>query len=349
MTLREFYSGKRVLVTGHNGFKGTWLCRILVGLGAEVYGYSTARRMHFFSIAGLDDIVHTYQGDVRDYETLKQCFNEVCPEIVIHMAAQPLVRDSYDDPVYTYETNVLGTVNLLECVRKTPGIISVLNVTTDKVYRNNEWERGYIETDSLDGFDPYSNSKSCSELVTFSYYRSFLHNARVPVSTSRAGNVIGGGDMAKDRIIPDCIRAVNAGERIFVRNPNSVRPYQHVLEPLYAYLLIVMKQAQDLSLSGCYNVGPKDSDCLRTSELVDAFCEAWGNGAQWYTHQNHGPHEANLLRLDCTKIKEVLGWSPRLSAHDAVKMTVDWAKTYYNSGNIPQCMDCQIRNYFGDI
>lgn len=237
----EFYRGKRVLVTGHTGFKGSWLCKVLANAGAIVTGYSLEppTEPNLFKISGIEQKMRSIIGDIRDLARLKEAFQEAQPDIVFHLAAQPIVRDSYKDPVYTYETNVMGTVNVCECVRMNTCVKSFLNVTTDKVYHNREWEWGYRETDPLDGYDPYSNSKSCSELVTSSYINSFFNNMDVAVSTARAGNVIGGGDFANDRIIPDCIRAAQKRENIIVRNPYSTRPYQHVLEPLAAYLRIL--------------------------------------------------------------------------------------------------------------
>ena len=269
----SFYQGKKVFVTGHTGFKGSWLCRMLAGAGAAVTGFSLEppTEPSLFRIAGIENDVRSVIGDVRDMAALKAAFDEAQPEIVLHLAAQPIVRESYRNPAYTYETNVMGTVHLLECVRNSSTVRSFLNVTTDKVYRNREWPWGYRENDELDGFDPYSNSKSCSELVTHSYRNSFFADGRVAVSTARAGNVIGGGDFASDRIIPDCIRAAEKGEPIAVRNPYSTRPYQHVLEPLYAYLMIAARQMQDGRCAGYYNVGPDDADCFQTGALVELF------------------------------------------------------------------------------
>jgi len=290
--------------------------------------------------------VNSIIGDVRDLEHLKKVFSQEEPEIVFHLAAQPIVRDSYKDPVYTYETNVMGTVNILECVRLTPSVKSFLNVTTDKVYENREWEYGYRETDPLDGYDPYSNSKSCSELVTHSYAKSFFSDGRVAVSTSRAGNVIGGGDFANDRIIPDCIRAAAAGQDIIVRNPHSTRPYQHVLEPLAIYMTIAMKQYEDSTFQGYYNVGPDDKDCVTTGALADLFCEAWGQGIKWIDKFEGGPHEANFLKLDCSKIKRVFGWYPRYGVKEAVEKTVEWTKAYLEGADMPAFMDLQIKEFF---
>lgn len=346
--LKQFYCGKRVLVTGHTGFKGSWLCRILENLGAVVSGYALEGPTDpcLFDVAGLEDTMDSYIGDVRDLEKMREVFAKVQPEIVLHLAAQPIVRDSYKNPVYTYETNVMGTVHVLECVRETESVRSFLNVTTDKVYENREWEYGYRETDPLDGYDPYSNSKSCSELVTHSYAKSFFGDGRCAISTSRAGNVIGGGDFANDRIIPDCVRACAAGKEIVVRNPYSTRPYQHVMEPLYVYLIIAMKQWEDRNCQGCYNVGPDDRDCVTTGTLVDLFCTAWGDGAKWVNRHDGGPHEANFLKLDCSKIKTVFGWKPQLTVKEAVEKTVEWTKAYLNGEDMLEVMDRQIEAFF---
>lgn len=267
-----FYYGKNVFITGHTGFKGSWLCKMLVNAGARVTGYSLGSEKEYalFKIAEIEKDIHSVPGDIRDYTFLRKAFDDAQPEIVFHLAAQPIVRDSYKNPVYTYETNVIGTVNILECIRNHQ-VKSFLNVTTDKVYLNKEWHWGYRENEELNGYDPYSNSKSCSELVTCAYKNSFFANGDTAVSTARAGNVIGGGDFANDRIIPDCIRAVLRGENIIVRNPFSTRPYQHVLEPLYVYLMIAAMQYEDSNYAGCYNVGPDDQDCFQTGALVDLF------------------------------------------------------------------------------
>ena len=329
-TFCRFYEGKKVLVTGHTGFKGSWLCRILTDMGADVTGYAKEppTSPSLFDIAGLEETMDSITGDIRELDHLKKIFEQVQPEIVFHLAAQPIVRDSYREPVYTYETNVMGTVNMLECVRLTPSVRSCLNVTTDKVYDNQEWEYGYRESDPLDGYDPYSNSKSCSELVTHSYIKSFFGDGRCRVSTARAGNVIGGGDFAGDRIIPDCIRAAAARKDIVVRNPYSVRPYQHVLEPLYVYLTIAMKQYEDPRFSGYYNVGPEDKDCVATGKLTDMFCQAWGDGIRWIDQYDGGPHEAGFLKLDCSRIRNVFGWQPRLDVRQAVEWTVEWTRAW---------------------
>lgn len=346
----DFYRGKKVLITGHTGFKGSWLTRMLVNAGAEIAGYSrcSEKELSLFEMADVKHKIAHYKGDVRDLEHLKKVFSEFRPEIVFHLAAQPLVRDSYQEPVYTYETNVMGTVNLLECIRLTPSVRSVLNVTTDKVYHNNEWCWGYREDEPLDGFDPYSNSKSCSELVTHSYKNSFFSDGRVTVSTARAGNVIGGGDFAKDRIIPDSVRAVAAGKTIGVRNPYSTRPYQHVLEPLAVYLTIAARQYEDRSCQGYYNVGPDDCDCMTTGDLVDLFCRCWGDGASWESQAEAGaPHEANYLKLDCSKVKSVFGWRPRWHMEECMKMVCQFEKVRLSGGDITGEMDREIDTFYG--
>ncbi len=350
--MQRFWKGKRVFVTGHTGFKGSWLCRILVNAGAVVTGYSLEppTQPNLFSMAGLEGRMTSVIGDVRDFAALKAAFDAAQPQVVLHLAAQPIVRDSYKDPRYTYETNVMGTVNLLECVRLADWPVrSVLNVTTDKVYHNNEWPWGYRENEPLDGFDPYSNSKSCSELVTHSYVNSFFADKGIPVSTARAGNVIGGGDFANDRIIPDCVRAVEKGVKIAVRNRHSTRPYQHVLEPLFAYLMIAQKQYEDAAFAGWYNVGPDECDCVTTGDLVDLFCASWGEGALWEDRtEANAPHEASFLKLDCSKIKSVFGWTPRWHIGEAIAETCAWTKVYLEHGDIPAEMDREIRLFEGE-
>lgn len=342
-----FYHSKRVFVTGHTGFKGAWLCRILVGAGAVVTGYSlkAPTEPNLFALAGLEGRMTSVIGDIRAFESLKAAFDAARPEIVLHLAAQPIVRDSYKAPAHTYETNVIGTVNILECIRTSDTVRSFLNVTTDKVYHNKEWAWGYRENEPLDGFDPYSNSKSCSELVTHSYQSSFFSDGKVAVSTARAGNVIGGGDFANDRIIPDCIRAVSAGKTIIVRNPHSTRPYQHVLEPLMAYLMIAQRQYEDGKYAGWYNVGPDECDCVTTGALVDLFCEKWGVGAKWENRWDGGPHEANFLKLDCSKIKSVFGWQPGWHIAEAIEKTCEWTRVWLAGGDIPAVMDGQVSVY----
>ena len=347
----DFFKGKKVFITGHTGFKGTWLCKMLINAGAEVTGYALnpPTSPSLFEISGIENQMNSVIGDIRDLESLEKAFNAAQPEIVMHLAAQPLVRDSYTDPHYTYETNVMGTVNILECVRKSRCVKSVLNVTTDKVYQNNEWVWGYRENDPLDGYDPYSNSKSSSELVTHSYKKSFFLDRHIAISTARAGNVLGGGDFAKDRIIPDCIKAAENEDDIIVRNPHSTRPYQHVLEPLYAYLMIVQKQYEDTKYADYYNVGPDESDCITTGKLVDLFCSKWeaatGKKQIWINKYDGGPHEANFLKLDCSKLKSILGWKPRWNVETTIEKTVEWTKVYFDGGNITLIMDEQIDEF----
>ena len=344
----SFYKGKRVLVTGHTGFKGAWMCRVLVDAGAILTGYSleAPTQPNLFALAGVEDNMTSIIGDVRDLAHLTEVFDQAQPELVLHLAAQPIVRTSYEQPVYTYETNVMGTVNILECVRTHPCVKSFLNVTTDKVYENKEWAWGYRENEPLDGYDPYSNSKSCSELVTHSYRSSFFQDGRTAISTARAGNVIGGGDFARDRIIPDCVRAAADKQPIIVRNPYSTRPYQHVLEPVMAYLMIAQKQYEDPSFAGWYNVGPDDCDCVTTGELTTLFCQAWGDGMTWENRSEaNAPHEANFLKLDCSKIKTTFGWKPRWHMQEAIQKTVEWSKVWMDGGDVPAVMREQIMEY----
>lgn len=346
----DFYRDKKVLVTGHTGFKGAWLCKILKKAGAEVTGYSLnpPTSPSLFDIAEIEKDINSVIGDVRDYEKLQKVFDETQPEIVFHLAAQPIVRDSYKEPLYTYETNVMGTANILECVRKCNSVISFLNVTTDKVYENNDLDISFTEDMKLDGYDPYSNSKSCSELVTHSYKKSFFTDDRVRISTARAGNVIGGGDFANDRIIPDCIRAAVDKKDIIVRNPYSTRPYQHVLEPLFAYLMIAKEQYLNSDKQGWYNVGPDDVDCFQTGKLVDTFIKYWGEGMKWIDKFDGGPHEAAFLKLDCSKLKKVFGWKPTWNLDKAIEKTVEWSKGWVGGENIRAIMDKQIDEFIKD-
>jgi CDP-glucose 4,6-dehydratase len=343
----EFYKNRKVFITGHTGFKGTWMCKVLLQLGADITGYSLIPKTepNLYNILQLDENIKSVIGDIRDYEFLRKTIVEAKPEIVIHMAAQPLVIESYKNPVYTYQTNVLGTVHLLEAIRECNSVKSVLNITTDKVYKNMEREFGYYEEDILDGYDPYSNSKSCSELVTNSYKNSFLNGQNIAVSTARSGNVIGGGDFAENRIIPDCIRAVISEKTINIRNPHSIRPYQHVLEPVIAYLLIAKEQYNNHELAGAYNVGPKEADCITTKRLVEIFCEKWNGDIHVANQSIDGEHETNCLKLNCNKISSTLGWEPRWDINQAVDMTVKWTKSYLYKDDLNSVMDMQIREY----
>ncbi len=348
----NFYKNKVVLVTGHTGFKGSWLTRILINAGAKVIGYSlvSPTNPNLFSLADIENKMISIIGDVRDFTKLKSVFDKYQPEIVLHLAAQPIVRDSYKEPRYTYETNVMGTVNVLECIRLTPSVKSFLNVTTDKVYFNDDIpNHPFKEDEPLDGYDPYSNSKSCSELVTHSYKKSFFQERDCSISTARAGNVIGGGDFSNDRIIPDCVRAIEGHKEIIVRNPHSTRPYQHVLEPLYIYLEICEKQYGNKNYEGYYNVGPDDCDCVTTGDLVNMFCNTWGNGAKWVNKSDGGPHEASFLKLDNNKIKQTFGWKPRWHINEAMNKICQWTKVYLEDKTlVPAEMDKEIKEFFGE-
>jgi len=349
----EFYNGKRVFVTGHTGFKGAWLCRVLAKAGAETVGYALEPPTNpslFEQIGIASGLYHYAVCDVGNFDTLRMVMMETRPEIVIHMAAQPLVRASYRDPRKTYETNVMGTVNVLEAVRDAGAVRSFVNVTTDKVYENKEWLWGYREDENLCGGDPYSNSKSCSELVTQSYRKSFFRGANgkclTAISTARSGNVIGGGDYAEDRIIPDCVRAAAASEEIVIRNPRSTRPYQHVLECLYGYLLLAKAQYEKPDIEGAYNFGPDEESCVTNKELAALFCNAYGGGASWRAAEERGgPREANFLKLDSSKSKSVLGWKPRWNIKTAVEKTVEFAKADGDGGR-SYCVDRHIDEYF---
>lgn len=346
----SFYKSRRVFVTGHSGFKGSWLCRMLLNAGAEVTGYALeAGKPSLFDIAGISSNIASVTGDIRDLDSLRRAFENTKPEIVFHLAAQPIVRESYKNPAYTYETNVMGTVNILECVKENDSVISFLNVTTDKVYMNREWEWGYRENEELNGLDPYSNSKSCSELVTNTYKNCFLNSMGVRVSTARAGNVIGGGDFSADRIVPDCVRAVTEGKKIIVRNPYSVRPFQHVLDALTAYLMIAAGQYDDSALAGSYNVGPDECDCITTGELAGLFCKCWGDGAAWETRaESNAPKEANFLKLDCSKLKSVFGWKPVWNIEKGMEEVCRFTKEMLNGGDVPKEMDREIGEFLED-
>lgn len=349
----SYFKGKKVLVTGHTGFKGSWLCYILLQAGADVTGVSLqpSTTPNLFEYLKLSEHMNSKIGDISNLALLSRSFEQTKPEIVLHLAAQPLVRESYQNPVRTYQTNVMGTVNLLECIRKSNTVYSFLNVTTDKVYKNREWSWGYRENEELCGYDPYSNSKSCSELVTYSYQNSFFQDREIAISTARAGNVIGGGDFSIDRIVPDCFRAVSTGKNIIVRNPNSVRPYQHILEPLLAYLTIIAKQSENKNYAGNYNIGPDDVDCILTGELVNLFCSSWqkhtGKKAIWENQGNNGPHEANFLKLDCSEFKKKFSWKPLWHIDSAIDKAVEWYSAFHNQEDIKSVMEQQINEYIG--
>lgn len=342
--LDEFYRGRRVLVTGHTGFKGAWLCHILKRLGADVWGFALEceSERSLYCLAQVEEGMHSIIGDIRDQGALLAAFRESRPEVVFHLAAQPLVKEGYAAPVYTYEVNVMGTVHLLDCVRNFDCVRSLLHVTTDKVYENDERGCAFREEDRLDGFDPYANSKSCAELLTGAFVRSYLKQKGVAVSTVRAGNVIGGGDVAKDRILPDCVRALTGGAPLRLRSPESVRPYQHVLEPLFAYLTIAAAQYRAPSLAGAYNVGPRKEDHVTTAELVSLFETAYGEPIPRAACEVQGPHEAKTLCLDATRVSRVFGILPRTDIKEAVHLCAAFEKCRVAGGDVRRVMDEQI-------
>ncbi|RKE26294.1 CDP-glucose 4,6-dehydratase [Paraburkholderia sp. BL23I1N1] len=349
----QFWRGKRVLVTGHTGFKGGWLCLWLQQLGAEVTGYALAAptKPSLFDTARVGEGMRSIIGDIRDLDHLVRVFDENQPEIVIHMAAQPLVRLSYKEPVETYSTNVMGTVLLLEAVRRTSSVRAVVNVTSDKCYENREWVWGYRETEPMGGFDPYSNSKGCAELVTDAYRNSYFNphafaEHRVALASGRAGNVIGGGDWAGDRLIPDMMRAVSACVPVQIRNPHAIRPWQHVLEPLSGYLLLAEKlHTEGTKFTGGWNFGPNDSDTQPVQWIVEHLVSRWGDGAAWQRDAAPQPHEATYLKLDCSKAKNLLGWSPRWTLSEAIDHIVEWHQAFLRNADMRALSLSQINAY----
>ena len=365
--LMKFYEGKRVFITGHSGFKGSWLTRILIKAGAEVCGYSTGvpTDPSLFELAGLHELegLKEYDADVRDIDTLKKAFDEFKPEIVFHLAAKSIVSYGYSNPIDTYTTNLMGIMNVLECVRTIGGVKSFLNVTSDKVYMDQAWEWGYREDDTLNGLDPYSNSKSCSELITHSYRCSYFKDGYTRVSTARAGNVIGGGDFAANRIIPDCVRIALSDDtdkrEVVLRNPQSVRPYQYVLDPLFAYMLIAKSQYEDKKYVGSYNVGPIEADCVTTGDLADLFIESWNCSNPDRKMERidridlNAPFESNYVTLDCGRIQTVLGWRQRWHIEKSIQEIVNFTKVLGNSMSLGDHkmlldeMDRQIEDFVG--
>jgi len=350
----NFWNNRKVLITGHTGFKGSWLCLLLSKLGAVLYGYALEppTSPSLFNEAKIDELITSFIGDIRDYEKLLGIVQRVQPEIVIHMAAQALVRESYKNPVETYAINVMGTVNLLEAIRHTPGVKAVVNVTTDKCYENREWHWGYRENEPMGGYDPYSNSKGCSELVT-SAFRSSYFNPKdyqkhgVALASARAGNVIGGGDWANDRLIPDFIRAISKGVEVKIRSPYAIRPWQHVLEPLTGYLTLAAKLfSESPGYAEGWNFGPNDKDARNVEWVINTICRLWGNGASFGIDTNPQPHEANYLKLDWSKAKAELGWIPKWDIETTLKSIVDWNKAYIRGENIREVCNQQIKEYY---
>ena len=349
----SFWEGKRVFISGHTGFKGSWLSLWLCSMGAEVTGYALApnTKPSLFELANIKSQLVNVEGDVRNIDGLFDALSESEPEIVFHLAAQPLVRISYDDPLLTYQTNVMGTVNLLECIRRLKTPCSLINVTTDKCYENKEWHRGYREIDPLGGFDPYSNSKACSELVTSSYRDSFFHPSKfqahqVAIATARAGNVIGGGDWSTDRLIPDVLKALEHNQILEIRYPHAVRPWQHVLDPIYGYLLLAEKLYYGGTEYGkAWNFGPSDKDVCTVAEVANKLSELWGNKQPWRVAPGLHPYETNYLSLDTSLARKELGWKPILSTDNAFKLVVDWERSRLRRDDVLHTSLQQIGDY----
>ena len=350
----NFFKHKKVLITGHTGFKGSWLAIILEKLGAEVYGYALdpPTTPNLFKEAKINSFIHSTIGDIRNYPLLHKTIKSIQPEIVFHLAAQALVRESYKNPLETYSTNVMGTANLFEAIRQTQEVKAVVNITTDKCYENKEWLWGYRENEPMGGYDPYSNSKGCSELVTSSFRNSFFNTNKykehgVAIATARAGNVIGGGDWAEDRLIPDFIRSIVKKEKLKIRSPYAIRPWQHVLEPLSGYLKLAEKLYTDgPDFAEAWNFGPEDFDAKNVEWIISTICELWGNGASYEIDTNPQPHEANYLKLDCSKAKSRLGWTPKWNIKTTLETIVQWNKDYLEGKDIKETCLSQLNNYF---
>jgi CDP-glucose 4,6-dehydratase len=349
----DFWNGRRVFITGHTGFKGGWLALWLQRLGARVAGYALPppTRPSLFELARVGEGIESTIGDVDDFAALHAALAAAQAGVVFHLAAQPLVRAGYDDPVATYRTNVMGTVHLLQAVRLTPGVRAVINVTTDKCYENGEWDWGYREIDRLGGFDPYSNSKACSELLSDAFRNAFFPLERmaehgVALATVRAGNVIGGGDWGRDRLLPDVFRAIEAGQPALIRSPQAVRPWQHVLEPLSGYLLLAQRLCEDGSrFAGSWNFGPDAADARPVQDVVERLVRYWGNGAAWNVDAAAHPHEAGRLMLDCAKARSRLGWHPRLGLQRALEWTALWHRAHLDGGDVHAVCARQIDDY----
>lgn len=349
LTDSKFWSGRRVFLTGHTGFKGSWLSLWLSELGAELTGYSLSppTSPSLFVEARVEQrISKSVIGDIRDLAALTAVMQNARPEIVIHMAAQSLVHDSYTDPIRTYDSNVMGTINVFESILKTDSVKAVINVTTDKCYENKEWEWGYRENDRLGGHDPYSASKACSEIISSSYNNSFFKEKKIALATVRAGNVIGGGDWAKDRLVPDIIRSFIEHKTVLIRNPDSIRPWQHVLEPLSGYLALSEKLiCEPKKFSSSWNFGPDDNDCVPVSTLTEIMVNKWGGDSAWTYDDKFFPHEAHYLKLDCSKSKFLLRWTPSWNITNALDKTTEWYKAWSNNEDMEKFSISQIIGY----
>ena len=350
----SFWNGKRVFLTGHTGFKGGWLTLWLASMGARVTGYALAPNTtpNFFEVAKVkSDLEQSHVADIRDLEKLQKAMADAGPEIVIHMAAQPLVRYSYSNPVETYATNVMGTVHVLESIRALDCVRAAVIITTDKCYENKEWTWGYRENEPMGGHDPYSNSKGCAELVTSAYRQSYFapekySQHKVAIASARAGNVIGGGDWSEDRLIPDAIKAFEAKETLMIRNPLATRPWQHVLEPLSGYLVLAQALYQEgAKFNGGWNFGPREEDARTVQEVINLLIKNWGSAASWTQDQSEQPHEAHSLKLDCSKAHQYLGWTPRWTLEQAIENITQWQQAYQQQHNMPEMSLQQITSY----
>ncbi len=351
--LVKIWQGRRVFLTGHTGFKGSWLSLWLHKLGAQVRGYALdpCTEPNMFTLAGVGALMEDVRGDVRDYANLQASMTEFAPEVVFHMAAQPIVRRSYSDPVGTYATNVMGMVHLLEAVRKTPSVRAVVCITTDKCYQNQEWIWPYRENDPLGGYDPYASSKACAEIVCAAYRTSFfpldrLHQHHVAVATARAGNVIGGGDWSEDRLIPDLVRGLRSGQAVLIRRPNAIRPWQHVLESLHGYMILAQELlAQPARFASAYNFGPSDEDVWPVQRIANKLMGIWGNGASWIRDSVPSVHEDQVLRLDASKARVELRWQPKLKIEAALEWTMAWYRAWDQGDNMAEFTEKQIAEY----
>lgn len=350
---RTFWKNKKVFITGHTGFKGSWLSLWLSSMGAEVMGYALKPPTvpSLFNLCKIEELVTSIEDDIRNIDSLKKYICSFKPEVIFHLAAQPIVSESYKNPLETYEINVMGTVNLLEAVRNCSFVKAVVNITSDKCYENREWYWGYRETDKLGGYDPYSNSKACSELIVSAYRNSFFNpkdyeKHGVGIATARAGNVIGGGDWAKNRLIPDCIRSLLKREKIIIRSPNAMRPWQHVIEPLRGYLMLAEKLYKEgRNFASAWNFGPKDEDMQTVEWIVKRLCYLWEESVEYQIEKQLEFHEASLLRLDCSKARYILGWKPEWSIETSLEKVVDWVKAYKESENMYNVCIRQIKEY----